>query len=122
MSWFHRLDNIGQRDWDDLITAWDEYGRGFDTANFLNNSLEDSLESRIPPTALNSNSLLHQEFDDRRPSLSELVFAQVKANHAVISALRCITDGSASWGVANAYHASMLLMRSPLAAFGIFVC
>jgi hypothetical protein len=37
-------------------------------------------------------------------------------------AVQRIGSGHATWGVTDAYHASLLLMRSILGALGIFVC
>jgi hypothetical protein len=122
MSWNRRFENIGQRDWDALVRFWTEFGRGFDTVTFLESSLDDIFESRLEPGDLTTNSIRLFEFADRTPFLNELVFTQVKANHAFLCALRRVSDGNATWGVTDAYHASMLLMRSILSAFGIFIC
>ena len=122
MTWSNRADNIGQRDWSDIIVAWSEINRNFDTATFLDGSLEDSVESALQPNRVSENSLIVLEFDSKTLLLSELVFTQVKANHAFLCALHRIDSGSASWGVTDAYHASMMLMRSILAALGVFIC
>lgn len=122
MSWIRRFDNIRQRDWPNLLSYWAEFGTGFDTASSLRDSLEDFVESKVRSTELASNKVLQVRCEDRTPFLSELVFSQIKANHALLCAFDRITDGKASWGVTDAYHASMLLMRSTLAALGIFIC
>jgi hypothetical protein len=122
MSWARRADNIQQRDWGDLLGLWSDFSAGFDTATYLNNSLERAVESITTSTSLAGNNINILEFEDRASFVSELVFSQVKANHALVCAAKRITSGNATWGVIDAYHASMLLMRSILAAFGIFVC
>jgi hypothetical protein len=122
MTWARRADNIRQRDWDDVLSLWIESGHGFDTADFMKTSLDVAIESVLSPTSLAGNRLEIIEFDQRTTFLSELVFANVKANHAVISAALRIAEGRSTWGTTDAYHASMLLMRSILAAFGVFVC
>lgn len=122
MTWLNRADNIGKRDWSDIIVAWSEINRAFDTATFLSDSLEDSVEALLEPEQASENSLVVVEFDNKTLLLNELVFSQVKANHAFLCALQRIESGNASWGVTDAYHASMMLMRSILAALGIFVC
>jgi hypothetical protein len=122
MAWLNRANNIGQRDWSEIIIAWSEINRSFDTATFLNDALEDHVESLLQADQVNDNSLVVLQFEDKTLLLSELVFTQVKANHAFQCALERISSGGASWGVTDAYHASMMLMRSILAALGIFVC
>jgi hypothetical protein len=122
MSWAHRADNIRQRDWTELLNRWADFGTGFDTSDYLNSSLELLVEAGTTPASLAGNNILFLRFDQRIPFVSELVFSQVKANHALLCATERILSGRASWGVADAYHASMLLMRSILAAFGVFVC
>ncbi|MGA2818498.1 MAG: hypothetical protein ABSE67_19855, partial [Xanthobacteraceae bacterium] len=122
MSWNHRADNIRQRDWNDLLDLWAEFGAGFDTSQYTTNSLEQLVQAVATPSSLVGNNVNVLEFEQRVSFVSELVFSQVKANHAFICATQRITSGNASWGVTDAYHASMLLMRSILAAFGIFVC
>ncbi len=122
MSWAHRTDSIRQRDWTELLNLWAEFGAGFDTSTYLNNSLETSVEVGTTQDSLTGNKVLILPFDQRAPFASELVFSQVKANHALLCAMERVLSGRASWGVADAYHAAMLLMRSILAAFGVFVC
>jgi hypothetical protein len=122
MSWGRRVDNIRQRDWSDIVNHWSAFGNGYDTRGFLDSSLEENLELRLDPATLNANAVIHELFEQRTVFLGELVFSQIKANHALLCALRRIEDGNASWGVADAYHASMQLMKSILAAFGIFIC
>jgi hypothetical protein len=122
MSWGHRADNIRTRDWSDLLDLWADFGTGFDTSQYLQSSLEQTIEATVAESELAGNNVNFREFDQRTPFVSELVFSQVKANHAFMCAAQRITSGNATWGVTDAYHASMLLMRSILAAFGIFVC
>jgi hypothetical protein len=122
MSWTHRADSIGRRDWSDIVVAWSDLDRTFDTAVFLKDSLEDAVESSLNKDNVNENASRVIQLEDRTLLLSELVFTQVKANHAFLCALQRINDGRASWGVTDAYHSSMMLMRSILAALGIFIC
>jgi hypothetical protein len=122
MSWSSRADNIGQRDWSDMVSAWSGIDRNFDTSVFLNDSLEDWVESNLQPNQIDGNALNIIQLENRTQLLSELVFTQVKANHAFLCALQRIDGGNATWGVTDAYHASMMLMRSILAALGIFIC
>lgn len=122
MSWSYRVDNIRQRDWTELLNLWADFGVGFDTSDYLNSSLEALVEAETTPESLAGNNILIVPFEERIPFVSELVFSQVKANHALLCATERVLSGRASWGVADAYHASMLLMRSILAAFGVFVC
>jgi len=72
MTWSNRADNIGQRDWSDIIVAWSEINRNFDTATFLDGSLEDSVESALQPNRVSENSLIVLEFDSKTLLLSEL--------------------------------------------------
>lgn len=122
MTWSNRADNIGQRDWSDIIAVWSGLDRNFDTATFLRDSLEDAIESLVQADQIGENSSIILELDNKVLLLSELVFTQVKANHAFQCAVQRINDGHASWGVTDAYHASMMLMRSILAALGVFIC
>jgi hypothetical protein len=105
-----------------LLDYWANFGAGFDTAQYMGSSLEQTVEAAVTPTSLAGNNTHILELDQRVPFVSELVFSQVKANHALVCASQRITSGHATWGVTDAYHASMLLMRSILAAFGVFVC
>ncbi len=122
MTWAHRADNIRQRDWDDLLNLWAEFGDGFDTADYMGTSLEAVVESVLSPLSISGNQFEIIELDQRGPFLRELVFTNLKANHAVISAALRIGGGRPTWGATDAYHASMLIMRSILAAFGVFIC
>lgn len=122
MAWIHRADNIRKRDWTDVLDRWSEFGISFDTAHYLSASLEQTIESGLSAQLVAGNEIQISEFDQRLPFLSELVFSQIKANHAFMCAIQQIAAGNATWGVTDAYHASMLLMRSILAAFGVFIC
>jgi len=122
MSWSRRADNIRARDWSELLNHWAAFGAGFDTAQYVTNSLEVSVEGALEPSALVGNNLCIVEFDQRAPFVSELVFSQIKANHVLLCAVQRIGSGHATWGVTDAYHASLLLMRSIMAALGVFVC
>lgn len=122
MSWIRRFNNIRQRDWADVANYWAEFGRDFDTADFLRDSLEDAIESIFNRKTEAENTVQIVEIEQRRPFVSELVYSQIKANHALMCAAQQIASGSSTWGVTDAYHSSMLLMRSILAAFGVFVC
>jgi hypothetical protein len=122
MTWTNRAGNIGQRDWSEMLAAWSELDRTFDTEAFLKDSLEDSIESYLKPGQVSENATTVIQLEDRTLLLGELVFTQVKANHALVCAFQRINDGRASWGVTDAYHASMMLMRSILAALGVFIC
>jgi hypothetical protein len=121
-AWINRADCIGQRDWDDMAAAWSTLDRSFDTATFLNDSLEDTVEACLSHNQIDENASIIIQLENRTLLLNELVFTQVKANHAFLCALQRINGGNASWGVTDAYHASMMLMRSILAALGIFIC
>jgi hypothetical protein len=122
MTWSRRAENIRKRDWADVLDQWAEFGAEFDTARYLRGSLERSIESLSSADALAGNNVCVVEFEQRVTFLSELVFSQVKSNHAFICAIQRIKEGNATWGVTDAYHAAMLLMRSILAAFGVFIC
>jgi hypothetical protein len=122
MAWINRADCIGQRDWGDMAAAWSRIDPSFDTAIFLKDSLEDSVESILESDQIDENTSIVIQLENRTQLLSELVFTQVKANHAFLCALQRINGGNATWGVTDAYHASMMLMRSILAALGVFIC
>jgi hypothetical protein len=123
MAWTRRTENIRKRDWSELLEHWTELGgAGFDTAQALAGSLEQAVESTVPAEKLSGNNIHIVQLNDKTIFLSELVFSQIKANHVFVCATQRVATGNATWGVTDAYHATMLLMRSILSAFGIFVC
>ena len=79
MSWNHRADNIRQRDWNDLLDLWAEFGAGFDTSQYTTNSLEQLVQAVATPSSLVGNNVNVLEFEQRVSFVSELVFSQVKA-------------------------------------------
>ena len=122
MSWNRRFENIGQRDWSDIAPQWAKFAPGYNTSDFTKSSLEASINGLLSEDVLGENNVSNEIFDDRSLFVSELIYTQIKANHALLSATMRIVNGNASWGVAEAYHACMMLMRSIIAAFGIFIC
>jgi hypothetical protein len=122
MAWTNRADNIRQRDWTEIADCWARFGAGFDTSQYSNSSLEQIAETAVTAHSLAGNNIQIVALDDQTAFLSDLVFSQMKANHALVCAAQRIANGNPSWGVTDAYHASLLLMRSILSALGVFIC
>ena len=64
MSWNHRFDNIGQRDWSEIAMQWANFAPEYDTSDFLKSSLEASLNGTLSEESLAGNNVLNELFDD----------------------------------------------------------
>jgi hypothetical protein len=119
MSWRHKWQNFGKRNWDDIRASWLANVPTFPSIGSLPEpGLEDlpTLLAVILPEG-------HARFADvtglRSNSLWEAVFLFHKCAHTHLASQRLGNKGMHSWSLFNAYHSAYLGARGMMTLLGV---